>query len=237
MTTRWHAGLFVFFILSGIAGMSSPARGEQDSAPAGEPFILRFDSTPGKHENATPQWSGITLEQVIKHLQLEGGNASVTFKQPVYLRLRESRRSASQAGARPMEMWSDKPAMEFTLSVLVSEQNPPAKLKDDERYRHVDVHWSSTIREPIKPDGVLNGGVKTDDRGGGWGANVILKTQNQHFVFRYNKPGWIELEQEVLLYEFFDPDAPTESFYRLTALFTATPPPSKPDPAAESKQE
>lgn len=173
-------------------------------SPFALPSVARAD------EAASAPWSGFTIDQLAKHLRLSGGNIAFEFDEPVYLEIKWiSKQADGEESTRVLTSTTTGPGTRYRLFIKV-ENRDPVGTDPDQVHKHVEVDYTIA-------------GIG----GGGWGMNLMFRNENRR---NRSAGAWhrssmrVALNEEAVLYELSDPDAPEQTFHRITIKFSQTDP-------------
>ena len=176
-----------------------------------------------RKDSTTGRWTGFTVDQLAKHLGLEGGNIDLAFKTPVYLNIQlVTKDGADQPIQIPLDTWTDKPSTNYKLYVRIEELDRSI----DEMSVKYRIEYTRIDREPISEPGVR--GQRIHDTGAGYGGTLVVEAK------RWTRGGeWrnlstkLSIDEPVVIYELSDSDAREDNYRKLIVRFADSLPPSK----------
>ena len=169
--------------------------------------------------------SGLTLEQVIEYLDIEGDNILFEFDEPVFMNIRISSKSPDDEKETVKNDWISEASRKIKVSLLVEKVERTKHNPND----YLLVYKISTmIYDEPEIEEKNNTTITLTSYGGStfYGRHVIqtgsggLWTKGLHLSIN-NK---IQSGKPILLRGYLDSDSPENSFHKIEIIFSTTPP-------------
>ena len=169
--------------------------------------------------------SGLTLEQVIEYLDIEGDNILFEFDEPVFMNIRISSKSPDDEKETVKNDWMSEASRKIKVSLLVekverTKHNPNDYLLvykiSTMIYDEPEVEENDNITITLTSYGgsTFHGRhVIQTGSGGLWTKGLHLSINNK-----------IQSGKPILLREYLNSDSPENSFHKIEIIFSTTPP-------------
>lgn len=180
-----------------------------------------------KTERVNSPWTQFTVDQLVEHLGLKGGNISFEFQEPVFMQLKAvQKRAAGEPLRVVLDAWSSLPGRRYHLMVKVQDVDAPAPTYVRNKIQLKYTRYDRTTDNSVP--GVTATIIK--DTGGGYTLNISRPDDVRRLasggVWRDNETT-VQVGETTEIYQFHDMDAPDDRFFRLSLLFSKTRPEAK----------
>jgi len=170
--------------------------------------------------------SGLTLEQVIEYLDLEGDNILFEFDEPVFMNIRISSKSPDDEKETVRNDWISEASRKIKVSLLVEKVE---RTKHNPNDYLLVYKISKMIYDEPEIEEMNNTTITLTSYGGStfYGRHVIqtgsgeMRANKLHLVIINNK---IQSGKPILLRGYLDSDSPENSFHKIEIIFSTTPP-------------
>ena len=185
---------------------------------------ITFSETQISFKDVKP--SGLTLEQVIEYLDIEGDNILFEFDEPVFMNIRISSKSPDDEKETVRNDWISEASRKIKVSLLVEKVERTKHNPND----YLLVYKISTmIYDEPEIEEKNNTTITLTTYGGStfYGRHVIqtgsgeMRANKLHLVIINNK---IQSGKPILLRGYLDSDSPENSFHKIEIIFSTTPP-------------
>ena len=170
--------------------------------------------------------SGLTLEQVIEYLDIEGDNILFEFDEPVFMNIRISSKSPDDEKETVRNDWISEASRKIKVSLLVEKVE---RTKHNPNDYLLVYKISKMIYDEPEIEEMNNTTITLTSYGGStfYGRHVIqtgsgeMRANKLHLVIINNK---IQSGKPILLRGYLDSDSPENSFHKIEIIFSTTPP-------------